>query len=413
MTIAASGQQPPPGLMVSPEQALRQVLSVATPRRPSLVPIENACGLVLAGPVRADRDHPPLHRATMDGYAVRTASAGKTIAVVGEIAAGQTCDTPITDRACLEIFTGARCPPNAEAVVQKELVQRTEDRVSLPMNIVPGQNIEPAGSECKAGETILAAGQRITGLAVAAMASVGCRQALVVSRPRVAIIVTGGELVAADQTPCGAQIRDSNGPMLAASLLALGLACPLHVHAPDEAEAILDALALAADFDLVLLSGGVSAGRYDLAPDALKRYGARCMFHKVMQKPGKPLLLARKSEQLIFGLPGNPLSAHFCFHRYVRPAIQCMEGRGGPLPAFRGRLLESVRPAEGGRTHFVPAVARAAEDGSGAWSVRPLPVITSADVFAACGANCYLVVPPVREEISPGHSVEFMWTDQP
>jgi molybdopterin molybdotransferase len=410
MDAITVGEQPPPALMVSPEQALRLVIAAATPRRPRLVPIEKACGLTLAGPVRADRDQPPFDRAMMDGYAVRVAAAGKTIPVAGEIAAGQSCDTRITNEACLEILTGACCPPDTEAVVPQERVQRTGDQVTLPTTIVPGQYIVRAGSECKAGETVLAAGQRITGLAVAAMASVGCRQVPVISRPRVAIIVTGGELVATDETPRDAQIRDSNGPMLAASLTALGLDCPVQVSTPDRAEAILDALALAANCDLLLLSGGVSAGTYDLVPSVLKRHGAVRVFQKVMQKPGKPLLLAKKAEQLIFGLPGNPPAAHLCFHRYVRPAIQRMEGRGESAPRFWGRLLESVCP-EAERTCFVPAVAQAAEDGSGAWSVRPLPGITSADVFTTCAANGYLVVPPAREELLPGHSLEFMWTD--
>ncbi|MGA2030737.1 MAG: molybdopterin molybdotransferase MoeA [Thermoguttaceae bacterium] len=405
-------EQPVPAVMVSPDHALGLVRAVATPRRPSVVAIEKACGLILAESISADRDYPPFHRALMDGYAVRAAAAGKTIAVIGEISAGQTCDTPITDRGCLEIFTGARCPPGTEVVVPKEHVRREGDRVTLPMNLVPGQHIAPAGSECRAGHTVFAAGQRISGLAVAAIVSVGCHRVQVIPRPRVAIITTGAELVAAGQTPHGAQIRDSNGPMLAASVTALGLDFPQQVHVHDQAKAILDALQCAADCDLLLLSGGVSAGKYDLVPAVLQRYGATQVFHKVTQKPGKPLLLARKAEQLIFGLPGNPLAAHLCFHRYVRPAVQCMEGRWESPPRFRGLLAESVRP-EGERTHFVPAVARGLASGSGSWSVRPLPELSSGDVFSTCGANCYLVAPPGRKEILPGTAVEFFWTDQP
>ncbi len=396
-------------VMVAPAEAEGLVCMAARPRQPQRLPIEETVGLTLAEPVRADRDCPPFARAMMDGYAVRLASAGRTLAVVGEVAAGEFCATPVGDDACLAIATGARCPPGTEVVVQKEHARYEEERVTLPSDLTPGRHIAPPGSECRAGRAIADCGQRVTGLMVAAMAAVGCCEVQVVPRPSAAVITTGGELVAADQEPADAQIRDSNGPMLAAILNAMGIACRIRVHVPDRAEAIRHALEEARDCDLVLLSGGVSAGTYDLVPDTVQQYGAQIVFHKVSQKPGKPLLLAKKGEQLVFGLPGNPLASHLCLERYVRLAIECMEGRT-EMPARRwGRLTAGVRP-RAGRTYFMTAACEAPRDAADGWRLAPLFGVSSADVFSTCCANGYIIVPPGREDRPPGDILEFFLT---
>ena len=398
LDIATSGKI---ATMIDPDEALRLVLQQAVARPARTVPLVDACGLQLAEPITADRDYPPFPRAMMDGYAVAVGDAGGTVDVLGEIAAGQDPSGSVRRGCCYEIMTGAPCPPGAEAVVQKEQVHRSGNVVTLPERIDAGQHIAPRASECPAGRTVLHPGQTISPLGVAVMASCGKHSVRVLSRPEVAVITTGTELVQPGTTPKGAQIRDSNGPMLVALACDLGLDRPRHHHADDRLDSLLDALSRSAEADVVLLTGGVSVGNYDLVPKALERFGAEAVFHKVRQKPGKPLLLARKAGQLLFGLPGNPLAGHFCFHRYVAAAVRQMVGKPSGLQTLQGELVEPVdRKTE--RTYFV--AAHAEHDGVG-WRLRPLPGVSSADVFASCPANCYVEVPPghgaAAEEILP------------
>jgi molybdopterin molybdotransferase len=405
-----------PRAMIDPQQALALVLQAAARRPPRPVPLAAAGGLKLAQSVRADRDYPPFSRATMDGYAVRTADAGRTVMVVGEVAAGQDVKIEVAPGHGLEIMTGAPCPPGTEAVVKKEDTGRDGDRVVLPERISAGENIAPRGSECKAGRLVLESGETVTPLAVAVLASFGLESVEVIPRPSLAIITTGSELVSPDTgetpVPLGllspGQIRDSNGPMLQAMACGLGLEQPPHLHADDRLEAILHALGQVRDKDLVLLTGGVSAGKYDLVPDALQSYGAECIFHRVSQKPGKPLLLGRKGPQLIFGLPGNPLSCHLCFHRYVAAAVRQMEGKRALPDLLRGQLVELVRPRHS-RTFFVQARAELLPQEPGAWQIQPLLGASSADMFACHRANCYVEVPPGERPLAAGTVVEFTW----
>jgi molybdopterin molybdotransferase len=195
--------------------------------------------------------------------------------------------------------------------------------------------------------------------------------------------------------------------MLDALIRAVGLEPPARLHARDELDSIARALDGVADVDLVVLAGGVSAGKYDLVPAALEARGASVVFHGVRQKPGKPLLLARKERQIILGLPGNPLACHFCFSRYVAAAVRGLEGRA-PAKSLLGRILEPIRPG-GGRTHFVPARAEWREEPPAGWCLRPLAGVTSADVFASAGANAYVEVPPGNEEVAAGGALRFAW----
>ena len=394
--------------MIGPDEALRLVLGAATERCPRQVELIDACGLLLAEAVRADRDYPPFPRATMDGYAVRTASAGQIVEVVGEVAAGDVVKTRVTREHCLEIMTGAPCPPGTEAVVQKEEAVLDEDRVQLPSTILAGQNIAPRGSECRRGDLILRPGQTVTPLAVAVLASVGRRSVSVIPRPSLAVITTGAELIPPGRDPPAGKIRNFNGAMLSAMAGDMGIDRPLHRHAEDRPESILAALGEVADRDVILLTGGVSAGRYDLVPQAVWQYGAEPVFHKVTQKPGKPLLVARKEDQLLFGLPGNPLGCHLCFHRYVAAAIRKMEGRPAETPSFQGHLAGPVEP-KADRTFFIAAHAEHKKGVAADWLLHPMPGTTSADVFTSCRANCYAQVPPGGECLGAGEILAFTW----
>jgi len=394
--------------MIKPDEALRLVVDAVPSNPPRMVPLAEACRLQLAEPILADRDYPPFHRAMMDGYAVRADDAAKTIEVVGEVAAGHDVRTAVESGKCLEIMTGAPCPPGTEAVVPKEHVRRLDDQVVLPERITPGQHVAPRGSECRASQPVLEPGQTITPVAIAVAASFGLNSLRVIPRPSMAVITTGAELISLDEDPRPGQIRDSNGPMLVTMARDMALEPPAHLHAEDRLEAILEALAEVAGRQIVLLTGGVSVGTYDLVPQALERYGAEVVFHKVSQKPGKPLLFGRKGPQLIFGLPGNPLACHFCFHRYVAAAIRCTEGKHPVADPVLGELARPVQPKRG-RTYFVAALARRRVEAEPNWMVHPLPGTSSADVFSSAGANCYAELPPGKTPIPAGEAIRFTW----
>lgn len=398
--------------MIGPDDALALVLREAHTLPSQCVPLAEACGLQLAEPIVADRDYPPFPRAMMDGYTVRIADAGQTIQVVGEIAAGHVIANTCVPGRCFEIMTGAPCPAGTEAVVPKEDVSRQRDCAAIPLMVRPGQHIAPKGSECIRGAVVIEGGVTITPLAVAVMASFGNRTVSAIPRPSLGVITTGAELIAADHDPSAGQIRDSNGPMLSAMAVAIGLPPPRMLHADDDLAAIRAALDGVADQDIVLLAGGVSVGTYDLVPEALRQYGAEVVFHKVKQKPGKPLLFTRRGSQLLFGLPGNPLACHLCFHRYVAAAARQLAGRPPLSQPTLGRLIAAVK---GPRVRAFYATARAECDQSsgGGWLVRPIPGASSADIFSTCLANCYLEVPLGSEEIPAGGVVSFTWVIDP
>jgi molybdopterin molybdotransferase len=401
---------PPYPTMIDPDEALRLVLEAAGPPEAAEIPLDAACGHCLAEEVRADRDYPSFPRAMMDGYAVRTADAGATVDVIGEVAAGQEPGIPVTEGRCLEIMTGAACPPGTEAVVEKEAVRRDGTRVRLPPSIRTGAHIAAIGSECPAGDVVLSPGQPIAPLAVAVLASFGHGTVRVFRRPSMAIVTTGAELALPGRDPQPAQIRNSNGPMLAAMAGRIGIDRPTCLHAQDQVEAIADAIRHAGPREMIVISGGVSAGAYDLVPQAVEAVGAEIVFHKVAQKPGKPFLFARRARQLLFGLPGNPLACHLGFHRYVAAAVRQREGKPVVRQSFRGRLVVAARPLEG-RTFFLLAHARAIGSSDPGWEVHPLHSVSSADVFTPCTANCYLRIPPSGSTIPAGRIVCFEWID--
>jgi molybdopterin molybdotransferase len=394
---------------IPPDEALRVVLQTAQPAAPRAVPLVQAAGLRLAEDIRADRDYPPFDRAMMDGYAVSVADAGKAVPVAGRIAAGQATTVRLKPGVCFEIMTGAACPEGTQGVVPKEHVAREGDLVRLPAGLRVQQHIASCGSECRAGAIVLRAGDVLTPLAIGVLASVGRPAVPAVPAPKLGILTTGGELIGGSQSPGSAQIRDSNGPMLAA-MATVGGASPARIlHARDDVSAIVAGLEAMQDCDLVVLTGGVSMGRYDLVPDSFRQIGAELIFHKVAQKPGKPLLFARRDRQLLFGLPGNPLAAHLCFHRYVSAAIRRCCGHPVAAPERRwGSLIEPVRSGES-RTWFLLGRAELAGGIADAWRLLPLPGCSSADLFGTSQANCYLEVPPGGQTLAAGEAIAFDW----
>lgn len=373
------------------------------------VALQRALGKVLDEVVVADRDYPPFDRAMMDGFSVRVADAGRELPVLGEVAAGHVRREALPQGAVLAIMTGAVCPAGTEAVVPVEAVGHGDGVVRLPSAITGGQHVARRGSECRAGTAVLQPGDVITPLRLALLATVG-RTTVRVRRPvTVAVITTGDELVQADRTPGPGQIRCSNGAMLAAMAELSGVRVVTRTHAGDDRAELLAALERSAEHDVVVLSGGVSAGRYDLVPEVIAAFGGRQVFHHVRQKPGGPLLFATRGRQLIFGLPGNPLAAQLGFHRYVLPAIRLREGHDPTPPGSSGRLTAPVT-VRGSRTLF--RLCRIARGGAG-WQVTPLVGAGSADLFAAAAANALVRFEPTPLPHSAGTEVRFEWLGTP
>jgi len=391
--------------MIHPDQALDLVLAHAAPLPAETVPLDDAIGRVAAEPIAADRDYPPFHRAMMDGVAVHLSDAGQWVQLVGEVAAGGQWRAALAPGTAVEIMTGAPAPAGAEAVVPREDLTREGDRVRLPDELRGQQNIAPRASAVAAGQPIIQPGDPLSALAVGVLASVGRDAVRAVRRPRLRIISTGSELVDVAREPGAAQIRDSNAPMLAAFARALGLTGVATGRAADTPDALRDALDQARDAELLVLIGGVSAGRYDLVPQALAEAGVELIFHKVTQKPGKPLLFGRRQGQLVFGLPGNPLSCHFCFHRYVAPAARALAGRRASPPGGAARLTHPWR-IKGSRIVFQLGRVEPGADGH---ELTLLRNADSADLFNTHRANCIARLKPAPGQWEPGARIDFEW----
>jgi molybdopterin molybdotransferase len=390
-------------MMIEPDEALARVLDLVKPLPAVQVPLAEAAGYILAESIRADRDYPPFDRAMMDGAAVRLADAGRTVEVRGEVAAGDRAALSVVPGTCLNIMTGAPCPEGTEAVVPEEALLRRGALVTLPGEIPHGANIVSRGAECRKDSLTLEEGDTVTALAAGVLASLGRERVRIIAPPEVALIITGKEVVRGDSRPGPAEIRDANGPMLEALVSASGATVSMRLHAEDTPESLARMLERASGSDLVLLSGGVSAGKFDLVPGELERFGAEILFRKVRQKPGKPLLFARRGEQVIFGLPGNPLAVHFCFHRYASAALRKMMGKQPSGSTMKGVLAEAV--SGGGQRHwFMPGAARWID---GVWRIRPIAPRSTADLFNAHRANCYVHIPQGESTLLPGTEVQF------
>jgi molybdopterin molybdotransferase len=375
----------------------------------------DSLGMVLAEPVYADRDQPPFPRSTRDGFACRAAdlAAALPLAVVGLIRAGEVAPIAISRGQAIEIMTGAPVPDGADCVVMVEHVQRDGNTVNLAhgRSITSGENIVPRGAEAKAGDVIVSRGTRISAAQVAAAAACGAGQLHVFARPRVAIIATGDELVEVDQQPLVQQIRNSNSYSLAAQLLAAG-AQPVRLPiARDERGELAAIIRSALQSDLLLLSGGVSMGKYDLVEEVLLDLGAEFFFTGALIQPGKPVVFGRlglEDRQIyFFGLPGNPVSTMVTFSLFVEPLLGALCGDPHRGPRFAQARLVSDVHVKTGLTRFLPASLRSV---STDLTVEPVSWQGSGDVASASRSNCFLVVPPDRPRLAAGETVAVLLT---
>jgi molybdopterin molybdotransferase len=398
--------------MLSFAEARQLVIAQSEPRAGSRrvisLPVGQALGYVLAQEVRSDREYPPFDRSTRDGYAVRAAEAsqGASLRCVGEIKAGDTVSEPLTRGTCVQIMTGAAVPAGADAVVMIEFTQRNGGAIIFTRPTQTGQNIVPHGSEARAGDLALSAGLRLGYAELAVAAQVGATTLRCHRKPRVAILSTGDEVVPVGDIPGPFHIRNSNTVSLAAQVqLAGGDPVPLG-NARDHVEDLAAKMEEGLREDVLVLSGGVSMGKYDLVESVLKSVGAEFFFDAVALRPGKPTVFGRCRNTLVFGLPGNPVSTMVTFQLFVIPAIDILSGtKPRPLPLLGATLKESIQE-KAGLTHFLPAVLEWPQPA--APEVRPLRWQGSGDIAALTHANCFLVVPAAQPSMNAGDKVSVL-----
>jgi len=398
--------------MLSYENARHKVIEVVASRRAEpareTLAIYQALGRVLGEEIRADRDYPPFHRSTRDGFAVRAADLAKlpaTLELIGEIKAGDTFGGEVGAGQCVRIMTGAGLPAGADSVVMIEHTKPAKTRVTFERLVERGQNVVPGGSEAKAGQVLLSPGVRLGYAELALAAQVGHHRVEVNARPRVAILSTGDEVVPVEKKPGPSQIRNSNSVSLAAqAALAGGEPVPLG-NAPDSEPELRALIEQGLEADLLVLSGGVSIGKYDLVETVLRRLGAEFFFDAVAIRPGRPAVFSWCRGKPVFGLPGNPVSTMVTFELFVVPAIDLLSGtEPRPLALFRARLAAPLRQ-KAALTHFLPAQVTWRE---GEPLVQELPWQGSGDIVALAQANCFLVVPETRLEWGAGDWVDVL-----
>lgn len=398
--------------MITVDEALSIVLGRVKPLDIESVALEDAQGRILAEDVIADIDLPPFDRARMDGYALRSTdvkTAPARLRSVGEIAAGASFDGMLAAGEAIKIFTGAPVPRGADAVQKVEVTESDGQSVVIKESVSLGQFITPRASEVKAGEVVAERGREIGPAEMAVLASFGYSRVRVALRPRVAVISTGSELVSVSQKPSAAQIRNSNSYTIGAYAARAGAAVDNIGTVRDTTEEVRAIIEASRSKDVVITSGGVSMGDYDLVKAVLVDLGAEIYFDKVSIRPGKPTVFARFGETYFFGLPGNPVSTSVTFNVFARPALRKMQGENSPmLTTAQAELARPVKDSSSRRS-YLPA-RLFIENGRA--KAETLKWGGSSDLVAFMRANALIIVPEETHEIAEGETVEVMALDR-
>ncbi|WP_263367489.1 molybdopterin molybdotransferase MoeA [Edaphobacter bradus] len=401
------------------DEALAVVLREATALRHSDAverhPLLECLGRVLAEPVVADRDQPGFDRSTRDGFAVRAAdaSAGRAMRVQGLVRAGEQWEGLLEAGAAIEIMTGAPLPKGADAVLMVEHVERGDGSIRLAegRGICAGENIVPKGSEAQAGDVLLPVGTELGAAEIALAAACGWAEPKVFARPKVAIVATGDELVEIGQAPAAHQIRNSNSYGIAALVTQAG-GWPGRLQvARDRREELWERVAQGRMWDLLVFSGGVSMGKYDLVDEVLAESGAEFFFTGVKMQPGKPVVFGRLPERdgvrecYFFGLPGNPVSTQVTFQCFVGPMVRALAGAAVEGPRFVQATLGEDVAGKAGLTRLLPARLTGHR-------VRPEVKLVgwqgSGDLAANARANCYAVLPAEGRNLGKGEMISVL-----
>ena len=404
--------------MISVEQARAKVIEVITQRKnpcpPKTEPIDfahdpsHALGRILAEQVVADRNYPPFNRSIRDGFAVRAsevAQPGARLRLIGESRAGVAFEDSVGTGECVRILTGAAVPKGASAVIMLEYAREEGEFVIFEQGARLGQHYVHAGAEARVGEVVIARGTRLGYAELAMAAEVGRGSVVVNRRPRVAILSTGDEVVEVDQTPGPFQIRNSNTISLSAQVaLAGGEPVPL-LNAKDDMADLRAKIEQGLANDILLLSGGMSVGKYDLVEQALREMGAEFFFDAVALRPGKPAVFGWCKGKPVFGLPGNPVSTMVTFELFAVAGIELLSGyKPQPLPFFRAKLAHAIHE-KAGVAHYLPARVSWP---NGEPQVELMLWEGSGDIGAVVRGNCFVKVDQSRLHIESGEWVDVL-----
>jgi molybdopterin molybdotransferase len=361
------------------------------------VPLGEAAGRVLAEPIRADRDYPTLARSIRDGFAVRSGELPGSFEIIGEVKAGDRFDGEVGPGQTVEIMTGAPIPPGADQVVMVEHTRREGERMITDRPAKPGEFVNPQAGEANRGDILLKAGRHIDYSVVSMMATVGAARLAVYRKPRVAIIATGDEIVKVSETPLDHQIRNSNAHSLSVQVAAAGGTPEILPVARDNYDETRVWIERGLQADLLLLSGGVSAGKYDIVEDVLSDLGAEFYFDRTLIQPGQPTVFGRSRDCFFFGLPGNPISTMVTFRVFAQAAVELLSGQEELILPFLPARLTSDFSHQRGLTRFLPAKLSA--DGS---ELTPISWRGSSDVPAVARGNVFLMADPEQESWKAG-----------
>ena len=398
--------------MIGIDEAYQIVLDNVRTLGPKKVGINDAMGFCLAEDVLSDIDMPPFNKSAMDGYAViaKNTSVGAELKVVENIPAGPVPRKTVRKGHSSKIMTGAAVPRGADAVVKVEETEELKNgRVMIMKRVKKGTNICKKGEDFKKGKPVLKKGKILRPQEIGVLAMVGRQKVKVVSPPTVAIISTGDELVKITQKPKAGQIRDSNRYSLAAQV------CQTHARVKflgttsDIKNKMLPLIKKGLKYDILIITGGVSMGEYDIVADTLQDAGVIIFFHKVAVRPGKPILFGKNKNTMVFGLPGNPVATYVNFELFVRPSIRKMMGFEDLSRTILKAQMEEPLYRKRTRREYRPAHLRM-EDGR--FYVAPVEWHGSADLLGTTRGNSFLIVPEETESISQGDEVEVMVTGE-
>jgi molybdopterin molybdotransferase len=391
--------------LLSIGEAQQLVLERAAPLPAENVALNGAARRVLAEPARAEIDLPPFPSSAMDGYAVRADETPGRLRIEARIAAGNPASSALESGQAMGIATGGVVPDGADAVIPIEYVVEDGNEIEIGSAVERGDNVRPRGGDIRAGEVVVEAGSVLTPARLGAVAAAGIPQVRCARRPRAAVLPTGTELRRPGEPLAAGEIYEANGLILSAQLEAAGAAVELMPAVGDDETAHRGALERALDADVVVTSGGVSVGPHDLVRRVEAELGVEEVFWRVSVKPGKPIAFGVRERTLVFGLPGNPVSALVGFVLFVEPAIRALQGVPDPLPRFeRGRLV-AARRRNPERDELVRARLRRSQDGP---LLEPLTGQESHMIARSAAADALVFVPRGEGELGDGASVDYL-----
>jgi molybdopterin molybdotransferase len=387
-------------MMISVQQAKQIIEDSAIPPNIVKLPLLEAFGFTLAQDIIATVDIPNFTQSSMDGYAVKFEDKEKLLTIIGEMAAGTTQQTTIQNGQATRIFTGAPLPQGADTVIMQEKVAVENTTLTLKDdNLSLGLNVRPKGAEVKKGELAMTKDTYLSAAALGFLAGIGCTYVPVYAAPKVSIILTGNELQGPGKPLEFGQVYEANSILLTAALNKLGVSDITILRSEDNPETLAAVLQQAlVSSDIILLNGGVSVGDYDYVVGAAEACGVTQKFHKIKQKPGKPLFFGTKQDKFIFGLPGNPSSGLTCFYEYVLPALAKLMCKESGITVTNAAATHNYSKPSG-LTHFLKAFYK---DGK----VTPLHAQESFRLHSFAQANCFIVLPEDSTGCKSGDIVE-------